>query len=389
VGGSSKPTLIETLEAEKKGRIEARDSAGNLLADATGYLGVWPKRRETLTCAPGSGFSRLKGSAAGNPRRMPAYRGLMEFWINPNGRMSLVNRVFIEHYLYGVLAGEISLSVPLEMKKVQAVISRSAAIAKLRHGLHAGWHFDFCDDQHCQVYEGTHREDPDIRRAVDETMGQVCVFRNEIIDAVYSQSCGGITSNNEDGWGGEPVPYMRSRVDSADPRETSDLSGEREVRRWLASRPAVFCSPYQDGYPDYANAYFRWSRTFTARQLLDNFLACGAARGTRLLDLRVGRRATSGRVAEIQIVTDAGSFSVRKGLPIRNALCDLNSTLFLLEPSYDARRRLLTIRIDGAGRGHGVGLCQLGAIMMARRGYNYIQILKHYYQGIDVYKIYK
>lgn len=383
-GTSEKPKMLETYEAETKGKIEVRDREGKLVAAADGYIGVWPKKKASYIHVKGADSM---GSEPCDPD--PAYRGLVEFWINPRGHMTVVNRIFIEHYLYGVLPGELGHNTPLEMKKVQTVISRSGAIAKLRQSsLHAGWHFDFCAEQHCQVYKGAHREDPETNRAVDSTMGQICTYQNEIIDAVFSQSCGGVTANNEEVWEAEPDPYLRSVNDGPSGQRPPDLSSSEAVERFIHSEPNVFCNPNQGGFPSYADSY-HWTRTCSAQEILNGLSAWGICRGSQLRDLRVAERLRTGRVFEMTVTTDEGSFRMRRDQTIRGALGSFYSTFFIMKPSYDSSGALSQVTFEGIGRGHGVGLCQLGAMAMARRGYDYISILKHYYAGIDIYKIYK
>lgn len=385
-GSQASASVIEIMEPTTKARIEARDSMGRLVAQAVGYLGIWPKNRDTVIGAYGGPGS---GGAGQNCKPNSEYRGLIEAWVNPKGSLTLVNRVFIEHYLYGVLPTEIGGYASLEAKKAQAVISRSAAIAKLRQATrHEGWNFDFCDEVHCQAYGGSHREDLETNRAVDATMGQVCTYHNEIIDAVYSQCCGGITASNEEVWTGRPHPYLRTRTDSEGGSRFTNLATEARAEQWIRSMPNVFCNSNQPGFPTYAQGSFRWTETLSGSALLSKFAAAGKVRGRNLQGLRVTARTESGRVDSLEIRTDAGTFQIDGGLRIRQVL-GLKSSLFSISPLGGGSLGAGQFQIQGVGSGHGVGLCQLGAMTMARQGFSYIQILKHYYEGVDIYKIYQ
>ncbi len=373
------------------GNVEARDARGRVLVRTSGFIGFRPKQRDGLTRVRHIRESYAAWAEPGMWRTKDnrAYRGMIEVWVNPKKRLSIVNRVFLEHYLYGVVQPEIGANAPFEMKKVQAVISRSEVIAKLRMHRHDGWHYDMCDQQCCQVYKGALVESPDSNAAVEATWGQVCVYGDNIADAVYSHSCGGVTAGSEDVWGGEAKAYLRSTMDSAAYKEQPALSGDEAARRFLSSNAPCFCNPNQKGFPDPKESSFRWTQSYTAATLAQQLSDSQGGNVGRVLDVRVVTRAKSGRVKRLDVATsNKGVVSLTREMSIRGAL-KIKSTFFVLEPQYDGQRRLARLTVRGAGYGHGVGLCQVGAIMMAKYGYNYLDILKHYFRGVSIWRIYQ
>ncbi|MBN1867477.1 SpoIID/LytB domain-containing protein [Candidatus Sumerlaeota bacterium] len=384
------PEFFETVEFAAQGWVEARNAAGVVVARAQAYLGIRPERRDARIATADTNSQGASNRPKDGAEKQRRYRGLMEVWVNPSGRLSLVNRVFIEQYLYGVVPPEIGHSDHKEAKKVQAVISRTDVISKLRSRPHAGWPFDVCPQQHCQVYLGADAETEAGCAAVDATWGQVCTYRNDIIKAVYFQCCGGVTANNQDVWVGDPVPYLQGRYDAGASQLSPDLSDSRDLERWVDSSPDCFCSPRNGQTPHYANGRFRWRQTVSAAELAKRLRRAGYININRVLDIRVISRGRSGRVKTVEIVCDSRRpFRVEYDLAVRRALGNLPSTFFVLDRKYDAEKHLTQVVFKGAGSGHGVGLCQAGALRMDELGYNYVDILKHYYQGIDIYRIYR
>ncbi len=380
-----------TYQVSNPGVLKAYDATGQVVAESRdGYLGMKPLEDGSLVFgrrlrADYDAWSDRQRWTTGENR---AYRGWMEVWVNPEARLSAVNRVFLEHYLYGVVAPEIGTAVPFEMQKTQAVIARSEAIAKLRMHRYAGWHYDHCDTQMSQVYKGVYSEEPETNAAVDATWGQVCAFENEIADTVYCESAGGLTANNEDVWGGKPKPYLRSVLDGPGNRSAPKLDDWRKVEEWLKASPMLYSNPNQKGFPIYSRkSNFRWRGAYNADGLARQMERVYGDVG-RVTNVRVIERTPSGRVRELAFdTTGRGAVHFRGEMPVRQAL-RLRSTFFVLEREYDSDGDIAWLRILGAGWGHGVGLCQSGATVMAAQGFHYIDILKHYFTGIGVYRIY-
>ncbi|MFW6255803.1 MAG: SpoIID/LytB domain-containing protein, partial [Candidatus Sumerlaeota bacterium] len=268
VGKHFKSFIFRTLDKPESSTIvEARDASGKILASAKGYLGVRSPDHGALMRASWVHSTSTDWHKKESWIKMRAYHGLIEVWGNKRGRLTLVNRVFLEDYLYGVVPPEIGNGVAFEMKKVQAVISRSVAIAKLRQNLHNTWHFDVCDEQHCQAYHGALAETPESNAAVDATWGQVCLYEDEVINAVFSLCCGGATGDSTHAWGGKKIPYLQDRVDAIDYAKAPDFGIYENAEKWVAGRPDVLCNPDQGGLPAYGSRYFRWTRSYSEKEL--------------------------------------------------------------------------------------------------------------------------
>ncbi|MCX7845246.1 MAG: SpoIID/LytB domain-containing protein, partial [Dictyoglomaceae bacterium] len=261
------------------------------------------------------------------------YRGIME--INENGW--IINILNLEDYLMGVIPAEMPLSYPLEALKAQTVSSRTYALSSLgRHRI-----FDLCANVHCQVYKGVNFEREKTNMAVRETMGEVITYNGQLIKAFYHSSSGGITENSEDVWGGY-YPYLRSVKD------VEELNNDT----WV-----VILSLEE------------------IKGKLTNFNATFQEIFTMELE-----KSSTGRVKNVIIRSNIEDFLV-KGTLWRE-IFNLPSTLF------DIKFENNSIYILGRGMGHGVGLSQKGARFLAEKGYNYRDIIKYYYQGVEVQKWY-
>jgi SpoIID/LytB domain protein len=372
--------LLGRKPTDAAARVEARDAAGKVLAQGTDYLGV--ALRDVA-----KDQVRVQTSDTGKKDAGKAYRCHMEVRVNGKGRFTLVNRIFLEYYLYGVVGAEIGDLAPLEAKKAQAVAARSEAIAKMRQPPHAGEGYDLCDGQHCQAYKGVAAEEFESCQAVDLTRGQVLVYNNEVADAVYSSSCGGVTSNAEDVWEGGPYAYQRSRIDTIGATSASvpKFGTDAEARKWIESSPDVCCNSMRTRlkYPGETN--FRWTRSFTPAQIASDV----GTDGNTVTDVRVAQRGSSGRVMLLEVVLKSGGTRrIKWEYPIRLAL-DLPSGFFVIDTARDTKGQPTKFTFTGAGYGHGVGLCQLGAIGMAQRNADYQRILLAYYENTQLYRLYK
>jgi SpoIID/LytB domain protein len=376
-----------------RGRVEAFDATGKAVADANGFLSVRPKSRQSLTRA-----RTLRGNYAdwAQPGAWltsdnPAYRGQIEVWASEKSELTIVNRVFLEHYVYSVVPVEIGTNVSFEMKKVQAVITRSEAIAKLHEGNHKGEPFDYCNGSDCQVYNGALAEDPECDAAVDASWGQVVTHGNHVADAVYSECCGGLTAASQDVWGGESMGHLQRRLDQPDEKGESapDLSSDEAARKFLSASGHAFCNPSAEGYPpDVRATNFRWDQTLSAASVAEDVRRDNKNVG-RVTDLHVARRSPSGRVLGLDVKTDTrGTLHVTGEMAIRRVM-GLKSTFFVIDCDYDTEHRLSHVHVRGGGYGHGVGLCQTGARTMAARGADYITILQHYFTDSAIYRIYR
>ncbi len=294
------------------------------------------------------------------------YRGTVEVTVNRKGTLTAVNILDLETYLRGVVPLEIGkLKDPqIEALKAQAVAARTYAIANLGRRRDLG--FDLYSTVADQVYEGFSAEWTVADRAIAETRGMVAIYDGKPIDAFYSSTCGGETESIENAWDSRPVPYLRN-VRDRDGR-SGDFCRNSPVYKWRVE----------------------WNRK-TLENILANRLP-GLDRSKAgefsLRDMDVRKRSPSGRVQVLEIKSNQGMTTLR-GDKIRSALRrPIRGQPLLRSTKFDLKIRGDTIVAEGGGYGHGIGLCQTGAIGMAVQGYKHDKILKHYYRGIDLRRVY-
>jgi len=313
------------------------------------------------------------------------------------GRIAVVNVTTIDEVLKGVVPSEMFASAPLEALKAQAVTARGAVFAKVGRQ-HLADPFTLCDEQHCQVYGGTGAYQPGSSRAVEETRGQLAFLGDGLVDSVYSSTCGGHTENAEVVWDTPAKVSLRGRLDVPDAAEAAsrpavgfggegatgsfaDLSDDATLRRYLTSSPDSFCSHASVTRKD----KLRWEKRIGAADLDRLLFGLGVGHVTAI---EVLGRGVSGRVRGLRVIGDRATVVVQRELPVRKALGNLNSGAFVIDLERDGRGAPVTWIFRGAGWGHGVGMCQVGAIGMAEAGYDYRAILSHYYNGATVERIY-
>ena len=342
------------------------------------------------------------------------FRGdLILRWRN-DGTMAVINEIPAEDYLESVISSEMNATSPMEFLKAHAILSRSwllAALARKRNeeispakretageGEVIRWYeredhdlFDVCADDHCQRYQGmTKMAAKTAQEAVRETGGMVMTYRDEVCDARYSKACGGLTEEFDTAWEGTRVPYLSSISDA--PIRHPPISTEEEASSWVFSFPETYCNTRDEGLlkrilPEFDRGttdFFRWrieySRTELERILQEK---SGIDFGT-LRKIVPLNRGPSGRICRLRIVGSKKDVVVGKELEIRRWLSrsHLYSSAFVV--SVEGDRFIL----HGAGWGHGVGLCQIGAAVMATQGFSAEKILQHYFRGIEIKRIY-
>jgi SpoIID/LytB domain protein len=315
------------------------------------------------------------------------YAGEIRLVTDSVGLLSVVNVMDVETYLQGVVPSEMSAEYPLEALKAQAVAARGTILSGL--GKHSKDGFDLCNTEHCQVYAGAMvagRPVAELRSAsaVAETRGEVLTYQGTIARTLYSAICGGHTENSEDVWGGEPVPYLRGVADF-DPEELTDYHfpiNEAEFRRWVTGWPMTHC--FQ---PRWSNLNrFRWVEILTRRDL-ERGLNAMQPIGT-LTDIIPLARAPGGRLKQVEIRGTDGRFLIARDYQIRTALGGragpLRSSAFVVDTYRDDTGTPIVFVFRGAGWGHGVGMCQVGAVGLAELGRDYREILAHYYRGTEI-----
>jgi SpoIID/LytB domain protein len=352
------------------------------------------------------------------------FRGSLKLIIE-DGKVRAVNLVPLEAYLRSVISSEMSATSSPELLKAHAVISRSWLMAqivkskKLQSGQgtyqsrtetedeHIRWYdredhslFDVCADDHCQRYQGITKIISDkANAAIDATFGEFLLSEGEICDARFSKCCGGISENFENVW--EPVyhPYLSKIVDSKDDGTTCvDLRQEDEAQSWIRHSPDAFCNTTDQQIlsqvlPDFDQAtqdFYRWKVAYSQAELSKLIRKrTGIDFGT-IIQMEALSRGHSGRIIKLKITGSKRTVTIGKELEIRRALSPshLYSSAFVVDHLAIQDDIPQQFVLTGAGWGHGVGLCQIGAAVMGEKGYNYRQILEHYFRGSELKKLY-
>ena len=345
-----------------------------------------------------------------------------------NGKLTPVNVLSVEDYLLSVISSEMSANASLELLKAHAVISRSWLLAQIHteetvkpternpHGVgemmdtpeeQVKWwdrddhvNFDVCADDHCQRYQGITRASTEaVRQAIEATWGQVLMYGGELCDARFSKSCGGVYEQFENCWQDDHHPYLVARRDDDDEMNFPDLSREDNAADWILSSPHAHCnttdkeilSQVLNDYDQETTDFYRWRVEYTQDELSKLIKERTGDDYGRIIDLEPVARGTSGRLFKLRIVGEKMTKVIGKELSIRYALSPscLYSSAFIVEKINeipDGFPEKFILR--GAGWGHGVGLCQIGAAVMGAKGYNYQQILLHYFIDAQVKTIY-
>lgn len=349
------------------------------------------------------------------------FRGGVEL-ITEDKKIRVINHVKVEEYLRSVISSEMKATSSLELLKAHAVISRSWLLAQIekRNTIEATatpyqsetntederikWYdreehdnYDVCADDHCQRYQGiTRASTPAVNEAVDATFGQVLFHNGHIADARFSKCCGGVTELFENCWEPYPHPYLVTQRDGGE-GVMPDLTIEENAREWILSKPDTFCntndknilSQVLNGYDQETSQFFRWRIEYEQEELSALVRRRSGIDFGTITELEPLKRGTSGRITRLRIVGTKRTLIVGKELEIRRWLSEshLYSSAFVVEkqPYYNQSRFIL----HGAGWGHGVGLCQMGAAMMGAKGYHYEEILAHYFRGAELRNLYK
>lgn len=288
--------------------------------------------------------------------------GPVEVIIDQTGNMAFLGELPMDEYLRGILPAEMYASWPLEALKAQAIAARSDIMVHAG-GKHYFDGYDFCIEQHCRAFGGRVLFDSRTDQAVAETAGMVLVQPDQrIVPTVFSSNCGGWTESNENVWDGTAEPALRGHPDVA---AGAGQRGANNVERWLNASSPAYCSGDKE--------YYRWTRSISLAKLSAQFnrdYGIGNLRSIEALE-----RGVSGRLKSIRLNGDKKSAVVNKELNIRRAFENLPSALctFAIQKG--------TVYVKGAGRGHGVGLCQHGAYGMAMDNQSCAAILRHYFTG--------
>ena len=352
------------------------------------------------------------------------FRGVLKLIVE-NGKVTTINVLPVEDYLMSVISSEMSASASLELLKAHAVISRSWLLAQIDknkqiaaegdeyvaeesgEGEMIKWYdredhvnFDVCADDHCQRYQGITRESTEkVRKAVTETCGQVLTYDGNLCDARFSKCCGGVFELFENCWEPKHYDYLIARRDADNENEFPDLTKEQDAAEWIMSSPKAFCnttdanilSQVLNNYDQETADFYRWRVEYTQDQISTLIKERSGIDFGRIIDLRPVARGTSGRLYKMKIVGEKKTLTIGKELEIRRVLSKshLYSSAFIVEKhdvGTDGVPQKFVLR--GAGWGHGVGLCQIGAAVMGEKGYSYKKILLHYFANATISKLY-
>jgi len=351
------------------------------------------------------------------------FKGSLKFIVE-NGKLTAINLLGVEEYLTSVISSEMSATASLELLKAHAVISRSWLLAQIEKNKEIvdsksiystmkvtedeliKWYdredhvnFDICADDHCQRYQGVTRASTEIvKQAINETRGQLLMYGGKICDARYSKSCGGVFEKFENCWEEIDHPYLVAKRDVVPSVAIPDLTLESNAREWILSSPESFCntsdkkvlSQVLNNYDQETIHFYRWRVEYPVEQISELIARRSGTDYGVVSDLIPVERGTSGRLTKLRIVGSKRERTIGKELEIRRTLSEshLYSSAFVIDKEVDANGKCVKFILRGAGWGHGVGLCQIGAAVMGEKGFAYDKILLHYFVGASLEKRY-
>ncbi|MEA4905922.1 MAG: SpoIID/LytB domain-containing protein [Petrimonas sp.] len=352
------------------------------------------------------------------------FLGSLKFIVEKGG-ISAINIISLEDYLTSVISSEMSATSSEELLKAHAVISRSWLLAQILknqdlkndganyrtsfetpteiirwYDREDHFNFDVCADDHCQRYQGiTRQSTPLVRQVIDRTRGEALMFGNEICDARFSKCCGGVTETFENVW--EPVvhPYLQAKPDHREDSPLPDLTVEENAEEWIRSSPPAFCNTQDaqvlkqvlNDYDRETADFYRWKITYSQEELSTLIRERSGIDFGEIIALQPLERGTSGRIIRLKIIGTERVMTIGKELEIRRTLSKshLYSSAFVVDTQDEDENGIPpTFTLTGAGWGHGVGLCQIGAAIMAEKGYTYQQILEHYFPQSKIIRNY-
>ena len=353
------------------------------------------------------------------------FKGSLEIMIEDD-QLTAINILPLEDYLVSVISSEMSATSNMELLKAHAIVSRSWMLAQTQKSNllketekiyqsisetpeeYIRWYdredhlnFDVCADDHCQRYQGITRQSTQIvEQAVAETRGMLLMHNDKICDARFSKSCGGISETFENVWEPEIHPYLQSIIDNPTLSEgfNADLTNEEAAQKWIRNAPEAFCNTHDkevlsqvlNDYDQETTDFYRWKLTYKQADLAELIARKSGRDFGAILDLIPVERGLSGRLIKLKIVGSKLTLTIGKELEIRKTLSEshLYSSAFVVDKVNITDGIPGEFILTGAGWGHGVGLCQIGAAMMGAKGYKYDEILLHYFRGASISKEY-
>jgi len=365
------------------------------------------------------------------------FQGALRLKPDGQGRLAVINDIPVESYLASVISSEMSASAHEELLRAHSIISRSWLLAQIRpwkvdrgqsslkptvrqhadgtkelirwYDREAHADFDVCADDHCQRYQGVTKavRTPEgaagmekVIEAIRATFGQVLTFDEAICDARFSKSCGGMVEEYKAAWEDADIPYLTPLYDGENfPAEYQlPLNDEASAERWILNSPPAFCNTSDQTIltrilPDFDQEtadFYRWRATIRQEELQELLRKKLGVEFGAVYKLEPVERGASGRLVRLRIVGEKEKMIIGKELEIRRALSPshLYSSAFVVRAEGNVSRVPEAFTLIGAGWGHGVGLCQIGAALMAERGYGHGRILEHYYPGAQLHHLY-
>ncbi len=339
-----------------------------------------------------------------------------------NGNISAINIVSLEDYLVSVISSEMNATNLEALLKAHAVISRSWLLSQIQKDSTiksnyqtliktpteiVKWYdkedhklFDVCADDHCQRYQGITRQSTEmVKKVVKETHGEVLMYENDICDARFSKCCGGMTETFENVWEPVPHPYLQGNPDCAKNSLLPDLTIEENADKWIRTSPDAFCNTHNtnvlkqilNDYDQETADFYRWKVTYSQSELRELIKERSGIDFGEIIALEPIERGESGRIIRLKIIGTEQVMVIGKELEIRRTLSKshLYSSAFVVDANCENDEGIpQKFVFSGAGWGHGVGLCQIGAAMMAEKGYGYREILNHYFPGSKTERYY-
>jgi len=358
------------------------------------------------------------------------FKGALKLIVE-NEQLTAINHISVENYLTSVISSEMSATASDELLKAHAVISRSWLLHPMQESRaknqeprpktefktvncqlstvnYTKWyerdahtHFDVCADDHCQRYQGiTRASTAAVEKAIEATRGEVLMFENKICDARFSKSCGGVSETFENCWAPEHYPYLTKVIDNPTEPEgfELDLTVEENAEKWICQSPEAFCNTTDkkvlaqvlNNYDQETTDFYRWKVNYSQTELSELLARRSGIDFGEIIDLIPVKRGESGRIIELNIVGTKRSIIVGKELEIRKWLSNshLYSSAFVVDKTDLSNGIPQHFTLTGAGWGHGVGLCQIGAAVMGEKGFPYNEILLHYFRGAELKRMY-
>lgn len=370
--------LLQSLEAQGVKTAYVETTILQQAPQAFWEVNGFRYNRDQLEITAGQNVIQVAQGKDRKPTR--SYVGPMKLQRNAYGSYTLVNTVPVETYLRGVVPNEIGASAPFAALEAQAILARTYALRNLRRFTIDN--YELCADVHCQVYFGLSGATPTTDRAIAATKGLVMTYNNELADALYSATTGGVTAAFSDVWNGADRPYLRPVLDAVTnlwDLSRYSLADEQNFRRFIS---------LDQGFNEQGRNLFRWRRVSSLPDMVTHLQRYLGNRKHPLAgfqaikDIRVIERSPAGRIQKMVVETDLGMVELEKE-EVRSAFYPPRSTLFYIEP-IEQNGSIWGYAFVGGGFGHGVGLSQTGAIQLANQGWSSRRILNFYYPGTQV-----